>query len=49
MVIRTGVPNGGKVVRGVCAQLILPKVALVGRVMFPMQKMTGTFNVRLTS
>ena len=44
-----GVLNEEKVVRGVCAQLIPPKVTFVGRVMFPMQSMTGTCNVRLTS
>ena len=30
MVIRTGVPNGEKVMREVCVQLILPKVTLMG-------------------
>ena len=49
MVILTGVPNGEKAARGVCAQLIPPKVTLVGRVMFLMQRVTGTYNVRLTS
>ena len=44
-----GVPNEEKVVRGVCAQLIPPKVTLMGRVMSPMQRMTETCNVKLTS
>ena len=44
-----GVPKGERVVRGVCAQLIPPKVTLVGRFISPMQSMTGTCNVRLTS
>ena len=48
MVIPTRVPNGEKAVKGVCTQLIPPKVTLVGRVMFPMQRMTGTCNVKLT-
>ena len=46
MVIPTGVPNGEKAARGVCAQRIPTKVTLVGRVMFPMQRVTGTYNVR---
>ena len=49
MVIPIGVPNREKAVREVCAQLIPPKVTLVGRVMFLMQRVTGTYNVRLTS
>ena len=49
MVIRTGVPNGEKVMREVCVQLIPSKVTLVGRVMFPMQRVTGTCNVKLMS
>ena len=49
VVIPTGVPNGEKVTREVCAQLILPKVTLVGRVTFPMQRVIGTYDVRLTS
>ena len=47
MVIPIGVPNGGKAVRGVCVQLIPPKVTLVRKVMSPVQSMTGTCNVRL--
>ena len=47
MVIPIGVPNGDRAVRGVCTQLIPPKVTLVGRVMSPMQSMIGTYNVRL--
>ena len=47
MVIPIGVPRGEKAVRVVYAQLIPPKVTLVGRVMSPMQSMMGTCNVRL--
>ena len=49
MAIRIKASNGKRAVREVCAQLILAKVSLEGRVMSLMQRMTETCNVKLTS
>ena len=49
MAIFLGATNGEGAVREVCTQLIPVKVNLEGRVMFPMQRMTETCNLKSTS
>ena len=47
--IRVEALNGKEAVREVCTQLIPVKVNLEGRVMFPMQRITETCNMKSTS
>ena len=49
MAIHIGALNGERVVREVYAQLIPAKASLERRVMYPMQRMTETCNVKLTN
>ena len=49
VVIRIGALNREEAVKEVCTQLILVKVNLEGRAMFPMQRMTEICNVKSTS
>ena len=49
MAIHVGATNRERAVREVCTQLIPVKVNLEGRVMFPMQRMTETCNLKSTS
>ena len=45
--IHVGASNGEEIMREVCAQLILVKASFEGRVVFPMQRMIETCNVKL--
>ena len=44
--IHIGASNGEEIVREVCTQLVLVKASLEGKVVFPMQRMIGTCNLK---
>ena len=49
IVLCVGASNRDEIVRKVCTQLILVKASLEGGVMFPMQRMIETCNVKSMS